>query len=462
MQNRLANIRVTPTDGPEPRADGRTRAAPNTRRPRVVILGGGFGGLMAARGLAKAPVDVTVIDRTNYHLFQPLLYQVATALLSPSDVVSPIRHLLRKQQNATVLLDAVRGVVVDRRIVLVRGDPYEIPYDYLIVATGARHSYFGHPEWEVLAPGLKGIEDAREMRRRLLMAFERAEQTPAAERSPGALTFVIVGGGPTGVELAGMLPEMARRVLPGEFRHIDTRDTTVILLEGGPRVLPTFGEEASRVALRDLQSLGVDVRTGALVTRIEPDAVYVGDERIPAHTVFWAAGNAASPIARTLDVPLDRAGRVIVEPDLSVPGHPEVFAVGDVAAVKWKDGELVPGVAPAANQEGAWAAANIVRTLRGEPRAPFRYRDKGALATIGRHRAIAEIGRVRLTGYIAWWFWLFVHILYLIGFRNRVSVLLEWGYAYVTNARSARLITSEECNVVSPVVETVGAERPKW
>ncbi|HEX6965127.1 MAG TPA: NAD(P)/FAD-dependent oxidoreductase [Gemmatimonadaceae bacterium] len=463
MQNRLANITVARTESPEPRADGRKQpSGAGILRPRVVILGGGFGGLMAARKLAKAPVDVTVIDRTNYHLFQPLLYQVATALLSPSDITSPIRHLLRRQQNTTVLLDEIRGVDVQRRVVLMRGEPYEIPYDFLIVATGARHSYFGHPEWETLAPGLKGIEDAREIRRRLLMAFEKAEQTPAVERSPGALTFVVVGGGPTGVELAGMLPEMARRVLPGEFRHIDTRDTKVILLEGGPRVLPTFGEDASRVALHDLQSLGVEVRTRALVTRIEPDAVYMGDERIPAHTVFWAAGNAASPIARSLDVPLDRAGRVIVEPDLSLPGHPEVFAVGDIAAVPWKDGELVPGVAPAANQEGTWAAANIVRTLRGEPRTPFRYRDKGALATIGRHRAIAEIGRVRLTGYIAWWFWLFIHILYLVGFRNRLSVLIEWGYAYLTNARSARLITYEECNEVSPAVETVGVERPKW
>jgi len=463
MRNRLAEITVTRSTGVEPRSGGRTRSsADGGRRPHVVILGGGFGGLTAARELAKAPADVTVIDRTNYHLFQPLLYQVATALLAPSDIVSPIRHLLRKQKNATVLLDEVVGIDAERRVVLIREEPFEIGYDFLIVATGARHSYFGHDEWEAVAPGLKGIEDAREMRRRLLMAFERAEQTPAAERSPGALTFVVVGGGPTGVELAGMLPEMASRVLPGEFRHIDTRDTQVILLEGGPRLLPTFGEPASRVALRDLQSLGVEVRTRAMVTRIESDAVYMGDERIPACTVFWAAGNAASPIARTLGVPLDKAGRVLVEPDLSVPGHAEVFAVGDLAAVAWKDGELVPGVAPAANQEGAWAAANIVRTLRGEPRAAFRYRDKGALATIGRNRAIAEFGRVRLTGWIAWWFWLFVHILYLVGFRNRLSVLIEWGYAYLSNARSARLITSEECRDGVPVEQPVGAGRGRW
>jgi NADH dehydrogenase len=428
-----------------------------------VILGGGFGGLTAARTLRNAPVDITLIDRTNHHLFQPLLYQVATAVLAPSDIASPIRHLLRRQKNTTVLLDQARAVDVNRRVVLIGEEPGEVPYDFLIIATGTRHSYFGHDEWEPLAPGLKNIEDARELRRRFLSAFEEAERTTDPARRAACLTFVVVGGGPTGVELAGMLPETARRTMRGEFRHIDTRETKVILLEGGPRVLPSFPERLSRKALRDLQELGVEVRTGAMVTRIEPDAVYVGDEKIEACTTFWAAGNAASPIGRTLGVPVNRAGQVQVEPDLSIPGHPEVFAVGDIAAFTQADGSLVPGVAPAANQEGRLAALNILHTLRGEPRETFRYHNKGDLATIGRHRAIADFGRLKLTGWIAWWFWLFVHILYLVGFRNRLSVLVEWGYAYFSNQRGARLITYDESHEPSRVPAAVaGAERPKW
>ncbi|HEX6536776.1 MAG TPA: NAD(P)/FAD-dependent oxidoreductase [Gemmatimonadaceae bacterium] len=421
------------TQRPEPR-----------HRPRVVILGGGFGGLQAAKHLARADVDVLLIDRTNHHVFQPLLYQVATAVLAPSDIASPIRHLLRKQRNTTVLLADVQRVDPDRRVVIVDGGRREIGYDYLIVATGTRHSYFGHDEWERFAPGLKSIEDAREIRRRFLLAFENAEKEDDPEKRVEWMTFVIVGGGPTGVELAGILPDVTRHTMRADFRRIDTSKTRIILLEGGPRVLPTFPEHLSERARRDLEELGVEVHTGALVTRIEKDAVWVGDQRISTRTVFWAAGNAASPIGRSLGAPVDRVGRVKVEPDLSVPGHPDVFVVGDLAVLR-TDGEEVPGVAPAANQEGAHAARNIVRELRGEPRLPFRYFDKGNLATIGRHKAVVDLGRIRLAGYFAWWFWLFVHILYLAGFRNRLSVLLEWGYSYLTYQRGSRLITPRDC-----------------
>jgi NADH:ubiquinone reductase (H+-translocating) len=415
---------------------------PAAARPRVVIVGGGFAGLSAAKALAGAPVDVTLLDRANHHTFQPLLYQVATAVLAPSEIASPIRWLLRRQRNVTVLLAAVNRVDVTRRVVIADGGTMEMPYDYLILATGARHAYFSHPEWEALAPGLKSLEDAREMRRRFLLAFEEAEKCDDAGERESWLTFVIVGGGPTGVELAGILPEVARHGIARDFRRIDTRRTRVILLEGGPRVLPSFAEWISERARRDLTELGVEVRTGALVTRIEPDAVYVGDERIACRTVFWAAGNAASPLAKSLGAPLDRVGRVMVRPDLSVPEHPEIFVAGDIAAVMKDDGTLVPGVAPAANQEGRTAAQNLLRTLGGEPRKPFRYHDKGNLATIGRHRAVAQFGKLGVSGYLAWWLWLIVHILYLAGFRNRLVVLVEWGYAYVTYHRGARVITA--------------------
>jgi len=414
--------------------------AKSAARPRVVIIGGGFAGLSAAKALAGAQVEVTLLDRTNHHTFQPLLYQVATAVLAPSEIASPIRWLLRGQRNVTVLLAAVDRVDVTRRVVVADGGATEMPYDYLVLATGARHAYFSHPEWEVLAPGLKSLEDAHEMRRRFLLAFEEAEKSADARARESWLTFVIVGGGPTGVELAGILPEVARHGIARDFRRIDTRRTRVILLEGGPRVLPSFSERLSERARRDLTELGVEVRTGALVTRIEPDAVYVGGERIACRTVFWAAGNAASPLAMSVGGPLDRAGRVMVEPDLSVPGHPEIFVTGDVAGVIRDDGTLVPGVAPAANQEGRTAAQNILRTIRGEPRRPFHYRDKGSLATIGRHRAVVQFGRLGVSGYLAWWLWLVIHILYLAGFRNRLVVAVEWGYAYLTYHRGARVI----------------------
>ena len=413
------------------------------RRPRVVIVGGGFAGLEAARALGEADAEVVVVDRTNHHLFQPLLYQVAMAVLAPTDIALPIRFLLRRQLNTSVLLDRIDRIDVERR--LVRGESgRELTYDYLVVAAGARHSYFGHDDWEALAPGLKTIEDAREIRHRFLLAFEEAERCDDQEARQAWMTFAVVGGGPTGVELAGIVPDVTRHALRGEFRRIDTSAARIVLVEAGPRVLPSFPPALSERARRDLQALGVEVRTGAPVTLVTSEAVYVGAERLATHTVFWAAGNTASPLGRTLGVPVDRAGRVLVRPDLSIPGHPEVFVVGDLAATTGADGALVPGVAPAAMQAGRAAARNILKALRGEPPKPFRYRDKGNLATIGRHRAVADFGRFQVTGYAAWWLWLFVHILYLAGFRNRLSVLFEWGYAYLTYRRGARLITTAE------------------
>jgi NADH dehydrogenase len=410
------------------------------RRPRVVIVGGGFGGLYAARALKRANADIVVLDRTNHHLFQPLLYQVATAAVAPTNITAPIRWLLRRQRNTTTLMLAVVGIDTERRVVHTRDGP-EIAYDYLILAAGARHSYFGHPEWEPLAPGLKSVDDAIELRRRLLRAFERAELIENPDERAPWLTFVLVGGGPTGVELAGMIPTMATHTLPREFRRIAHDTARVILLEAGPRVLPTYPEALSEHARRDLVSLGVDVRTGALVTGVEPGVVRVGaDEVIRANTVMWAAGNAASPLGKTLGVPVDRMGRVPVNPDLSIPGHPEVFVIGDMASIATK-GKPVPGVAPAAMQMGSLAAHNVRRDLEQRERIPFVYRNKGDLATIGRNRAIADFGFLQVTGSLAWWFWLFLHIMYLAGFRNRVGVLVEWAYNYFTYERGARLIT---------------------
>jgi NADH dehydrogenase len=409
------------------------------RRPRVVIVGGGFGGLYAARALKRADVDVLVLDRTNHHLFQPLLYQVATATLAPTDITAPIRWLLRKQANASVLMEAVTHVDVERRVVATSAGR-EHAYDYLILAAGARHAYFNHPEWEPLAPGLKSVDDAIELRRRILTAFERAEATDDAEERAAWLTFVIVGGGPTGVELAGMLPTIARHALVRDFRRIHPSESRVLLLEGGPKILPAYPDNLSEHARRDLTNLGVDVRTGALVSDIGPHHVTVAGERIHAHTILWAAGNAASPLGKELHTRQDRAGRVEVEPDLTIAGHREVFVIGDLAAVVSK-GVPVPGVAPAAMQMGESAAKSIRRDLEHRDRDPFVYRNKGDLATIGRYRAIADFGRLQVTGILAWWFWLFVHIMYLAGFRNRVSVLIEWAYSYFTYERGTRLIT---------------------
>ena len=409
------------------------------RRPRVVIVGGGFGGLYAARALKRAKVDVVVVDRTNHHLFQPLLYQVATATIAATDITAPIRWLLRHQKNTTVLMLAVHSIDTARRVVHTVDGP-ELPYDYLILAAGARHSYFQHPEWEPIAPGLKSADDALELRRRLLTAFERAELTENPEERAAWLTFVLVGGGPTGVELAGMIPTIGQHMLPRDFRRISHNEVRVILLEGGPRVLPTYPESLGEHARRDLTNLGVDVRTGAMVTSVEPGIVRVGENVIRANTVMWAAGNAASPLGKTLGVPVDRVGRVPVNPDLSIPGHPEVFVVGDMASISTK-GKPVPGVAPAAMQMGAFAARNVKRDLEQRARLPFVYRNKGDLATIGRHRAIADFGFLQVTGSLAWWFWLLLHIMYLAGFRNRIAVLIEWAYSYFTYERGARLIT---------------------
>ena len=409
-------------------------------KPRVVIIGGGFGGLYAARALKRDAVDLVVLDRTNHHLFQPLLYQVATATLAPTDITAPIRWLLRHQRNATVLMTGVDRVDTARRVVIADGGR-EFPYDYLIVAAGARHAYFGHPEWERFAPGLKSIDDAIRLRQRILSAFERAELTDDPDERRALLRFVVIGGGPTGVELAGMLPMIARHALPGEFRRIAPESAHVTLLEGGERILPSYPPGLSEHARLDLVALGVDVRLGALVTGVERGLVRVGDaEVLRAHTVIWAAGNAASPLGASLGAPQDRAGRVVVEPDLSIIHHPEVFVIGDMASIA-TGGRSVPGVAPAAMQMGSHAAHNIRRTLEGRERLPFAYHNKGDLATIGRHRAIADFGRLQVTGSLAWWFWLFLHIMYLAGFRNRLSVLLEWGYSYLTYARGARMIT---------------------
>ncbi len=410
------------------------------RRPHVVVIGGGFGGIAVARALARMPVEVTVLDRANHHLFQPLLYQVATGTLSDADITAPIRWLLRTHPHTQVLLAEVTSVDTDaRRVVL--DDGTDLAYDDLVDASGARHSYFGHDDWEPFAPGLKSIDDALEIRRRFLLAFEEAERTEDETERRAWQTIVVVGAGPTGVELAGLIPVIAREALPDDFRRIDTRETRVVLVEGGPRVLSAFPDELSDAARRDLEELGVEVRTDAIVTGVDARGVTIGDERIEARTVLWGAGNAASPLVRSLGVPVDRAGRATVERDLSVPGHPELFVVGDAAAAMQADGRPVPGVAPAANQMGKHAAENIARLMRHDPTVPFVYRDKGNLATIGRHKAVADFGRARLTGAPAWFLWLFVHILYLAGFRNRVSVLLSWAYSYFTYERGVRLIT---------------------
>ena len=406
--------------------------------PRVVIVGGGFGGLYAARALATAPVALTVVDRTNHHVFQPLLYQVATASLSPSQIAYPIRGVLRRQENARVVLGEVTGVDLARRVVTLADG--ELPYDHLILAAGARHSYFGHPEWEARAPGLKTLDDALRIRERILLAFERAERERDPERRRALLTFVVVGGGPTGVEMAGAIGEIACKVMARDFRDIDTRDTRTILVEAGPRLLPAFPASLAAKAERSLERLCVEVRTGEAVTRLEEGAVWLGRDRVASGTVIWAAGVAPSPLARSLGVPLDRAGRVVVNADLSVPGHPEAFVIGDLAACADEAGKPLPGLAPVAIQAGEHAARNVARAVRGEAALPFRYRDKGTMATIGRNAAVVDLGRLRIWGYPAWLMWCFIHILWLIGFRNRFLVMIEWAWAYLRFERSARLI----------------------
>jgi NADH dehydrogenase len=417
--------------------------------PRVVIIGAGFGGLTAARRVAQLPVQVTVLDRRNHHIFQPLLYQVATAGLSPGEIATPIRSILRDYSNIEVLLEEVVDFKLDHKQIITNDQTLD--YDFLIIAAGAMHAYFGHDEWEPLAPGLKMIEDALEIRRRVLLAFELAERNAerqSTQHSNNAdqslLQFVVIGAGPTGVELAGTLAEIAHHALNKEFRHIDPRKTRILLIEGGPRVLPSYSEELSRKAEAQLRRLGVEVRTSHMVTRIEPGAVWVGDERIASPVVLWAAGVAASPLGQKLGVPIDRAGRVLVQPDLSIAGHLEVFVIGDLAALNDEAGKLLPGVAQVAIQQGNWVAETIARDLKNRPRGNFHYHDKGSLATIGRAAAVAQIGKLELSGYLAWLAWLFIHILFLIGFRNRLLVMIQWAWSYLTYERGARLITGSD------------------
>ncbi len=424
------------------RAPGAAGLVSETSLPHVVILGGGFAGLSAARELERAPVRVTLIDRANHHVFQPLLYQVATAGLAPSDISVPIRWRLRNQANATVLLADVTHINPAAQRVTLDGGAGELGYDYLIVATGARHAYFGHDAWEAHAPGLKSIEDAFEMRQRFLMAFELAEKSDDEAERAALMTFVIVGAGPTGVELAGALAEIVKGALRRDFRRIDTRRARVLLVEAGARILPSFPEKLSAIAQRDLEKLGVEVRLGVPVTNIADSVVTIGNDAIRAGGIFWAAGNAASPLGALLGAPMDRSGRVRVAPDLSVPLHPNVFVVGDLCTVARPDGSPVPAVAPTANQTGAHAGRMIARVVTGRPREPFVYFHKGDLATIGRHKAVAAFGRVTITGYVSWLLWVFVHLMYLVGFRNRAAVFFQWAYAYLTYQRGVRLITS--------------------
>ncbi|MFZ3265034.1 MAG: NAD(P)/FAD-dependent oxidoreductase [Terriglobales bacterium] len=411
----------------------------NKPKLRVVIVGAGFGGLTAARRIARLPVQVTVIDRRNHHTFQPLLYQVATAGLSPGEIAAPIRSILKAHSNVEVLLEEAIDFKLDQKKLITSYQ--ELDYDYLIIASGATHAYFGHEEWEPLAPGLKMIEDALEIRRRVLLAFELAERQ-GQDGTP--LQFVVVGGGPTGVELAGTLAEIAHHAMTHEFRNIKPEQSRILLLEGGPRVLPTYSEELSHKAEQQLNHLGVEVRTSNMVTRIEPGSVWVKDERIPAAVILWAAGVAASPLGRKLGVPVDRAGRVLVQPDLSIPGHREVLVIGDLAALADEHGKMLPGVAQVAIQQGKWVANTIARDLRSQPRADFHYHDKGSLATIGRAAAVAQFPKFALSGYFAWLAWLFIHILFLIGFRNRLIVMINWAWAYLTYERGARLITGSD------------------
>lgn len=420
------------------------------KTPHVVIVGAGFGGLAVARSLRDAPVRITVVDKTNHHLFQPLLYQVAMAGLSPAEIAYPIRAIVRKQKNVTVLMEEVTAVDLDRRVV--RMGERELAYDFLVLAAGAQTNYFGHDDWMPYAVGLKDLDDALEVRRRVLVAFEAAEREADAGERAKLLTFVIIGGGPTGVELAGSLAELARHALAKDFRVINPSSAKILLLEAGNRILPSFPEELSEKAVRQLERLGVQVRTGALVTGINRDGVQLkGGEFIASSTVLWCAGVSSSPLTKSLGVSLDRGGRVLVEPDLSIAGHSEAFAIGDLAAFLHQDGKPLPGLAPVAMQQGAFVAEAIEDTLAGKPRKRFRYNDRGSLATIGRSAAVAEFGRLRLSGFTAWLAWLLIHIFFLIGFRNRFVVFFDWLWSYLTYQRGARLITGHRMDAGAPL-----------
>ena len=424
----------------------------------VIVIGAGFGGLAAAKRLAKAPgLHVTLIDQRNHHLFQPLLYQVATAGLNPSDIAVPIRSQFEGTPNVSVHLGRVSRIALKERYV--QADEVRVGYDFLIVACGAQHSYFGRDDWEDFAPGLKTLEQATEIRRRILSAFEFAENEQDAAKQRALLDFVVVGGGPTGVELAGAISDIARTVLVRDFRRINPADARVILVEAGPRVLAAFPEDLSSRAEADLRKLGVDVRTNVRVAAIDASGVQVGEDRIRTSNVFWAAGVAADPLTRSLSVPLDRAGRVLVSSDLSVPGFPEAFIIGDAAHLEI-EGKLVPGLAAAAIQEGRWAAKNVMALAANRQTRPFQYRDKGSMATIGKHKAIAQAGRIKLTGFIAWMAWLFVHVLSITGFKNRVSVFLEWTWAYLFSKRGSRLITNRDWRLTSVRSDAARVSKP--
>jgi NADH dehydrogenase len=408
-------------------------------QPHVVIVGAGFGGLEAAKSLTKEPVRLTVIDRTNHHLFQPLLYEVATAALSPADIAAPIRGILGRCANTEVILAEVKSVNVAAKT-LNLGDQ-EFSYDYLILATGARHSYFGHDEWEKLAPGLKSLEDAVEIRRRLLLAFEYAEKITDGAAKAAAMTFVIIGGGPTGVEMAGAIAEIARYTLDKDFKHIDPSSARVVLVEGDERIISAFPEDLSASAMKQLKDLGVEVRTGIHAKNLTEGGLEVGEEFIPCRVKIWAAGNAASFVGKTMGVPVDKAGRVIVNEDLTIPGHPEVQVIGDLANFSHQGGKMLPGVSPVAMQQGRHAARNILAMIDGRKPQRFRYWDKGSMATIGRNKAVADLHFLHLSGLPAWLVWLFVHIIFLVGFRNRIAVLIQWAWSYITFNKGARLIT---------------------
>jgi NADH dehydrogenase len=415
--------------------------------PHVVIIGAGFGGLTCAQALKRARVEITIVDRANHHLFQPLLYQVAMAGLSPADIAAPIRSILRNQKNVTVLLDEATDVDFNSQTVELRDS--KLKYDYLVLATGGRTSYFGHDEWEMFAPGLKDLDDAVEIRRRVLLAFEEAEKETDPERRRALMTFVVVGGGPTGVELAGAIAELAHFVLARDFRSIYPEEAEILLLEGGPKILPSFAPDLSKSAHRQLAELGVRVLTGAQVTGIDEHGVYLGAERVRSATVIWAAGVRATALTQRLGAPIDRAGRVLINRDLTIPGHHNVFAIGDMTYLE-QDGKPLPGVSPVAMQMGRRVAGNIRNDLAGKPYEEFHYFDKGNMATIGRKAAIAEIGKLHLSGFIAWMAWLVVHIFFLIGFRNRFMVLFNWAWSYFTYQRGARLITGRRLSLLSP------------
>jgi NADH dehydrogenase len=431
---------------------------PETRLSKVVIVGAGFAGLSAAKALARAPVEVTIIDQHNYHLFQPLLYQVATAALSPADIAAPIRSILARQKNATVVLAEVSGIDLERHEVVAENK--RIPYDFLILASGARHAYFGHDDWARYAPGLKTIDDATYLRRRILVAFEKAESETDPDVRRALLAFVVVGGGPTGVEMAGAIVELARKALKSDFRTIDPRSARIVLVEAASRLLTPFDPRLSETARKSLERLGVEVRLNAAVTDCAADGVAIGDERIAAATIVWCAGVTASPAGLWLGAETDTAGRVTVAPDLSLPGHPDIFVIGDTALVRSDDGKPLTGIAPVAKQQGAYVAHLLIDRLNGRTRAAFRYRDFGILATIGRKYAVVQFGRIRLSGFLAWLLWCVAHIYFLIGFKNRIVVSLNWAWSYVTFQRGARLITGSTGTHVASLDEEASLANP--